>query len=76
MKRDMNEPARVEPLLTVGDRLSPLWAKVSKHLEARLHSLRCQNDGDKNTEETAKLRGRIAEIKALLDHGKEPIQPE
>lgn len=45
---------------------SPLWDMLVKHQRARLESLRAQNDADKSSEETAKLRGRIAEVKAFL----------
>lgn len=77
MKREIgSEPARVEPLLNTSERLSPLWAKLARHLDSRLQTLRSQNDGDQPEAKTAILRGRIAEIKAFLEHGKDPVQPE
>lgn len=45
---------------------SPLWRKLEGMLTARLNSLRKQNDGEHDERRTAKLRGRIAEVKFLL----------
>lgn len=53
-------------ILTEQEILSPLWAKLKEHYQARLDSLRLQNDTDKTMEATAKLRGRIAEVKKLI----------
>lgn len=70
------EPAPAQPLLSTSDRNSAAWSKLARHLESRLDTLRKQNDGPLDAESTANLRGRIAEIKALLEKGKDPIQPE
>ena len=70
----MNE--LVEPLLSTNDRHSPLWLKLKRELEARLATLRAQNDGDKDERSTAMLRGRIAELKILLALGNEPTALE
>lgn len=48
------------------ERQSALWLKLRAHLEDRLEALRFQNDGDRTPEETAKIRGRIAEVKNML----------
>ena len=53
-------------VLTKGERLNPVWMALSRHLEERIAQLRMQNDGDKDERETAKLRGRIAELKGIL----------
>lgn len=53
-------------ILTEQEILSPLWGKLKEHHQARLESLRLQNDTDKTMEATAKLRGRIMEIKKFL----------
>jgi hypothetical protein len=45
---------------------SALWVKLAKHLEARLDVARRQNDKEIDAVSTARLRGRIAEIKYLL----------
>lgn len=42
------------------------WQRVRTHLEQRLEQHRRSNDNNLSPEETAKLRGRIAEIKYLL----------
>ena len=65
-------PFRLAPY----ERHNEVWLKVNKHLTERLFDLRRQNDGDLTPEETAKLRGRIAEIKVLQDLATDlPIQP-
>jgi len=45
---------------------SALWKKISAHYEQRLDILRRKNDNALTPEETAALRGRIAEVKKLL----------
>lgn len=52
--------------LTEIEKRSALWLKMSEHYTSRLAELRLLNDGEKNEAETAKLRGRIAEVKQLL----------
>ena len=62
--------------LSKNDKLSALWAKITVHLEDRLAELRAQNDGDLTEAQTAKHRGRIAEVKSLLDLGEDdPVIP-
>jgi len=53
--------------LTAFEAESLVWKKVEAELTARLETLRIQNDGDRTAEETAKIRGRIAEVKTILD---------
>lgn len=57
------------------DKLSPLWRDLRAHLSTRLETLRAQNDGDLNPVDTAKKRGQITEIKALLAIGEERARP-
>lgn len=45
----------------------PTWRQVRELLEARINELREQNDEDHSHEETAKIRGRIDELKDLLE---------
>lgn len=53
--------------LDKNDTAQPLWAKLRTHYEAKLAQLRAQNDDPgKDPIKTAALRGRIAEVKALL----------
>lgn len=51
------------------------FERLRDSLDKRLQKLREQNDVLRDAEETAYLRGQIAEIKHLLgDMGKKPIQ--
>ena len=63
-------------ILTIEERRSPLWRKLAEHYESRLESLRNQNDGDRTDVDTAKLRGRIAEVKLVLALGNDPVQEQ
>lgn len=57
-------------ILTPQELSEPAWLKLKKHYENRLDELRRQNDSEKMGEiETARLRGRIKEIKFFLDIG-------
>lgn len=49
--------------------VTPLWAKISTHLEARLAMLRRKNDHMATAESTAYLRGEINALKNLLAAG-------
>lgn len=53
--------------LTEQERHSELWRKLKAHFEARLQKHRVANDKAQAAEETAKLRGRIAELKELMN---------
>lgn len=64
-----------ERVLTNADVHTAIWKRLEAHLTERLASLRTRNDGNLTQEETAKLRGRIAEIKAFLDLAASPVQP-
>lgn len=61
--------------LTAADKQSALWRDLEAHMTERLSALRLLNDGDKTPDETAKLRGQIAEVKAFLSLGKERARP-
>ena len=54
---------------------SAIWLKIKQHLEGRIATLRSKNDGDLDILETAKLRGRIAELKALIALDESPVVP-
>jgi hypothetical protein len=47
------------------ERVTSLYMKLDRATAERLDSLRRQNDGDVTAEQTAKLLGRISEIKKL-----------
>lgn len=62
--------------LSRGELANPVWMKLEEHLKAKLADLRLQNDDPSGTDtdvKTARRRGRIAELKELLDLGK-PVQ--
>lgn len=59
--------------LTPGEQQSPVWQKLKAHYEERLHILRAENDAAMPEVRTANQRGRIAEIKALLQLGEPNI---
>jgi len=52
--------------LTAGEIQSALWQKLGAYLEERLDRYRLKNDGNLDHDYTAKLRGRIAELKEML----------
>ncbi len=52
--------------LTDGERLSPLWIKLSEFFEARLASNRLTLESSISEKEADKVRGRIAEDKLFL----------
>lgn len=55
----------MKPLLE-SDLTAPTWLRIKDHYEARLDELRVKNDTALSPEQTARLRGRIAEVKLLL----------
>jgi len=61
-----------QKFLTAIDRQSEAWKKVTQHLEDRLQQLRESNDTDVGERETAKIRGRIAEVRSLLSENDLP----
>jgi hypothetical protein len=64
--------------LTELEKQSAVWRKLEAYLQDQLTSLRSQNDGDLNAEATARLRGKIAQLKTILVLGEslEPVQAE
>lgn len=59
--------------LTIEDRESPLWRRLAGHMRAELAALREQNDAPQlDAIKTATIRGRIAQLKALLALGDPP----
>jgi hypothetical protein len=58
----MNQPL----ILTAGEKMDPLWRKLTDHWTERLAALRAQNENNLGPDETAILRGRIKELKANL----------
>lgn len=56
--------------LSEADKMNPLWLRMEPYLAKRLSKLRAQNDADLDPEETAKLRGKISELKTMLNLAK------
>lgn len=59
-------------ILTDGERHSEGWRAVKKYAEQRINQLHLTIEGDANEAETAKLRGRIKELRMLLALEKNP----
>lgn len=55
---------------------SPLWAKLQEHMEQQLADLRRRNDQDLDEIKTAKLRGRLLQIREFLLLASPPGDPE
>jgi len=52
--------------LTTSERNSAVWLKLLKHFHTRRDELRAKNDAPLDSTATAEMRGRIAEVKALI----------
>jgi hypothetical protein len=52
--------------MTSVDLKSQAWERFKGDLTTRLHQLRAENDNDLDEKQSAKLRGRISEIKSML----------
>jgi hypothetical protein len=53
--------------LTQGERNTAVWAKIEQYAREKLDVLRKKNDAPLTDLQTAQIRGRIAELKDLLD---------
>ena len=62
--------------LTQTEKDSPLWKKIKEHLLNRITRLRESNDGFLDEYETARVRGRIAEAKELINIESAAIAPD
>lgn len=71
----MTEP-KLPLALTLEERRSPLWRKLLAHFEEQLDTLRQQNDADLGENVTARLRGRIQQVKVFIDLNKPPREVE
>lgn len=65
----MNEPQSF--VLSPAERGSPLWLKLKAYLDQRLQNARERNDGPLDADQTARTRGEIDALKALLRLGRE-----
>lgn len=59
--------------LTAIEQASPLWGKLMVYFEGRKRSLRAKNEGDLDPIQTAKVRGQLAELRALMTLNEEPL---
>ena len=50
--------------------LSSTWLKLERYIDGRIETLRQMNDGDLDPTSTTLVRGRIRELKVLLDLSK------
>jgi len=57
--------------LNDAERGSPLLDKLIRYYADRLVTLRASNDNDLSPEDTARIRGKIIEVKAFLAIGQE-----
>jgi hypothetical protein len=68
---------RTETRLTREDFMSPAWKRLKEHMQERIQQLRIQNDDPHQAaEQTATLRGKIAELKYLSDLERHHAQPD
>lgn len=66
----MKDPETAGALKLTPDELrSSVWLKLRAHLTHELTRLRARNDGNFNAEETARIRGQIAQLKMILKIG-------
>ena len=54
-------------LLTEAEVHSAVWVKLKEHMLERLEKARRKNDANLNSDDTARLRGAIAELKYLSE---------
>ena len=66
----MSQKAEDRIVVTDGEKVTPLWQKLMKHWQARLDKLYIHLSRDLTEQETAKIRGQIAELRACLNLGK------
>jgi hypothetical protein len=61
--------------LADSDLVSTTWTKLAKRITQRIDELRAQNDGPLDPVLTAHTRGRIAELKLLLQAAQKDLPP-
>lgn len=50
-------------------RSSDVWGLMKEYCDQRIGELQRENEGDRTPEQTAKIRGRIAEVRRFLRAG-------
>jgi len=58
------------------ERHDPLWLKLRGHMERRIEQLRRENDQDLDPTKTARIRGQIAALSALVALDRDPLATE
>lgn len=53
-------------ILTPGERNSVIWQRLMQHFITRREELRAKLEGDLDSTKTAEMRGRLAELRALI----------
>lgn len=71
MNAMLNIDTSVGLVLTNADKQSTTWLKIEQHLKERELNLLRKLSGDMDTEQTWKMRGRIAEIQGILAAGED-----
>lgn len=71
-KKWHDKMALIDFTIEESDKLTPLWRLLVAHYEARLQSLREQNDGTMDQDARNKLIGQIAEVKRFLKLNEKP----
>ena len=71
----MTAPAYQDFTLSTVERTSSLWIKLEQFMAERLDKAHARNEQNLPPEETAKIRGEIAALKALMRLGREPMPP-
>jgi len=63
---------REEDAITDYDRLTPLWQKLMRRTKARIAQAHLDNEKPLTLEQTAKIRGRLEELRAFERLDEEP----
>lgn len=63
-------------VLTPVERQDPLWLKLRAHMERRIDQLRRENDQDLEPAKTARVRGQITALTALIALDRDPLVTE
>lgn len=61
-----------QPTLNLDDLRSPTWRKIKEWSESELTQLRINLEADQTPERSAKLRGQIKSLRALINLEVEP----
>lgn len=71
MNKMENVDTAIGLLLSNADKQSTVWLKIEQHLKEREQLLLRKLSGDMDSEQTWKMRGRIAEVSGILAAGED-----